>query len=246
MSVKQLIDYGYLPSGVLALDDRTTFIANAIKLFRLNMGAPDGMSDEEVFNIPRCGCPDFDTTGSGSWPKGCDPDNLNVHSALYFVDKSNMPSYLNDTFEDSWELMRKAYANIGFKVRRSNSRSNYNSIVTFQPGSGWIGLAIVGRGQTCRTRMWAKFDNRYGSTFDKMRRIYQWAFLIAHEIGHNCGMSHTRGGIMNASLINGIFYEDQWRRNDPAFSILKRYYDGNPIIEDAPIWSIPSPEQPRE
>lgn len=247
MSVKQLIDYGYLPSGVLALDDRTTFIANAIKLFRLNMGAPDGMSDEEVFNIPRCGCPDYPVidSGSGSWPIGCNPDNPSVHSVKYYVNKSNMPPFLSETFEVSWDLMRKAYVNVGLQIIRSNVVSSYNSLVTFERGRGWIGLAIVGRGQRCSTRMWAKFDTRYGSTFSKDRLINQWAFLLAHELGHNCGMSHTRGGIMNASLINGTFTERQWLV-DVAFPIMKRYYGGLPITDNAPIWSIPQPEQPRE
>lgn len=249
MSIKQLIDYGYIPSGVRSYseDDRNILVEDAIKLFRLNMNAPDGLSDEELFNIPRCGEPDYPSidAGSGSWPVGCNPDNPTVNSVRYYVNKSNMPSFLSETFEASWDLMRKAYANVGLEIIRSNVVSNYNSLVTFERGRGWIGLAIVGRGQRCSTKMWAKFDTRYGSSFSVERLIHQWSYLLAHEIGHNCGLSHTRGGIMNAGLINGTFNENQWNI-DIAYPTMKRWYGGSPIKAEAPIWTIPSPEQPRE
>ena len=242
--IEQLIHYGHLlPGSYSSLDDSRVIDAieryrNFLQLYTLDVNS--------LFSIDRCGRPDFEAVGSGSWPKGCNPDNPAVHSVLYYVNDSRMPLYLKDSFEESWDLMRKAYADVGLEVRRSSSSSNYNSLVTFERGRGWIGLAIVGRGQTCRTRMWAKFDTSYGSSFSRVRLVNQWAFLLAHELGHNCGMSHTRGGIMNASLINGTFHLDQWRRSDPALPILTRYYDGNPIVEDAPIWTIPAPEQPRE
>lgn len=205
---------------------------------------------ESLFSIERCGCPDItpDATGSGSWRAGCPstPEWPNNHAVIYRVDKSRMPSYLRDSFEDAWALMVQAYADVGLAIIRRDAGSTYNSLVTFEPGRGWIGLAIVGRNHTCGTRMWAKFDTRYGSSFSRERLIWQWAFLLAHELGHNCGLGHTRGGIMNPSLINGTFHPDQWRRSDPAFPSHKRWYGGEPLTDSAPIWTIPQPEQPRE
>lgn len=239
MYINKLIQYGYLKRQESPYTELE--IAKAIESFRFNMNAESTLpySIDELFSIPRCGLPDGPLSeGSGSWRSGCHPDWPNNHSVVYRVDKSGMPSYLTATFEDSWELMAQAYANVGLVVIRDDRSSSYNSLVTFQRGSGWIGLAIVGRNQTCSTKMWAKFDNRYGSSFSRERLISQWAFLLAHELGHNCGMSHTRGGIMNPSLINGTFTEDQWK-NDIAYPTLKRYYGGEPV---APIWSIPQPQ----
>jgi len=246
--IEQLIHYGYLigPSSQYEdLDDSRVIDAivryrDFLQLYTLDI--------HSLFQIDRCGCPDnaVDNTGSGSWRVGCHPDWPKNHSVVYRVNKSRMPSYLNSTFEESWSLMAKAYSDIGLVVIRDDSTNNYNSLVTFEPGRGWIGLAIVGRNQTCSTRMWAKFDTRYGSSFSRDRLVNQWAFLLAHELGHNCGLGHTRGGIMNPSLINGTFHPDQWRRNDPAFSAHRRWYGGEPVLPSAPIWTIPAPEQPRE
>jgi hypothetical protein len=245
--IEQLTHYGYLPgpaSRYTGLDDSR--IVDAIERYRdfLQLYTLDV---ESLFSIERCGCPDFmaDNTGSGSWRVGCHPDWPRNHSVVYRVNKSRMPSYLNATFEASWDLMVQAYGDVGLVVLRNDTGNSYNSLVTFEPGRGWIGLAIVGRNHTCSTRMWAKYDTSYGRSFTRDRLINQWAFLLTHEHGHNCGFSHTRGGIMNPTLINGTFHPDQWRRNDPALPTLRRWYGGVPVESNAPIWTIPSPEQPR-
>jgi hypothetical protein len=246
--VQQLIQYGYLPPGDYGtLDDSR--VQEAIAHYREFLDLPL-IDVETLFSLDRCGCPDIvpDAVGSGSWRAGCPSVSEwpNNHAAIYKVNKSRMPSYLNETFEESWVLMAKAYADVGLAIVRRDTGDTYNSLVTFEPGRGWIGLAIVGRNHTCGTRMWAKFDTRYGSSFARDRLVNQWAFLLAHELGHNCGLSHTRGGIMNPSLINGTFHADQWRRSDPAFSSHKRWYGGEPVASNPPEWSIPQPEQPRE
>jgi len=244
--VEQLIQYGYLKPGVYGSIDTDERVVDAITRYREFMQLYT-LDTQELFEIERCGCSDFETnaTGSGSWRAGCvKPEWPDNHAAIYRVDKSRMPSYLRDSFEDAWGLMAQAYANVGLAIVRRDAGSTYNSLVTFEPGRGWIGLAIVGRNHTCGTRMWAKFDTRYGSSFSRDRLLNQWAFLLAHELGHNCGLGHTRGGIMNPSLINGTFHPDQWRRSDPAFPSHKRWYGGEPLTDPAPIWKIPQPEQP--
>jgi hypothetical protein len=252
-----LPSFGGEPNVPLSEAFSATQIETAIENYRWMLGAPQDLSVTELFDIPRCRVADFtgnaytdqfgalQDTGSGSWRVGCSPDWPQNHSAVYRVDKSRMPAYLRESFETAWDLMATAYANVGLVILRNDTGNVYNSLVTFEPGRGWIGLAIVGRNQTCSTRMWAKFDTSYGRNFTQDRLVNQWAFLLAHELGHNCGAGHTRGGIMNASLINGIFYPDQWRRSDPLLATLRRWYGGNPV-DVAPIWTIPSPEQPRE
>ena len=244
--IVQLIRYGYLPPGRYpSMDDAR--VVDAISRYRDFMQVYT-RDIESLFSIPRCGCPDVETdaTGSGSWPVGCHSEWPRNHAFAVFFDMAGMPRHWTSAFDAAWELVMQAYANIGIAFFRTMERAKANTIVTWQRGNGWIGLAIVPRGPRCKDRIWAKYDNRYGSSFSLQRLINQLAFLMAHEFGHNMGMSHTRGGVMNPSLISGTFHADQWRKDDPAFSILKRYFGGEPVAVDAPIWTIPQPEQPRE
>ena len=143
-----------------------------------------------------------------------------------------MPSYLAPVFESAWELVRQAYANMGILFLREDSNGRANTLVTWQRGAGWIGLAIVPRSPRCGDRIWAKFDNRYRPA----QLLDQWSRLLAHEFGHNMGMSHSRGGIMNPSITSGKFTPTAWR-GDPSESILRRYFGGVPV----PIPGSPNP-----
>lgn len=238
--IQSLIHYGYLPPGKYG-SQYDEAVVKAIAKYR-EFNQLYTLDVESLFKIPRCGMADFgpDSTGSGSWPSGCHKEEWpNNHSFAVYFDMTSFPKHWEPAFDKSWSLVQQAYADIGMAFFRTMTRSKANTVVTWQRGSGWIGLAIVPRGPKCGQQIWAKYDNRYGSSFAIEKLIYQLAFLMAHEFGHNMGMSHTRGGVMNPSLINGIFYPDQWRRNDPAFPLLKRFFGGEPIVTAAPIWSIP-------
>jgi len=247
--IEKLIKYGYLSAGEYeGLDDSR--VVDAIERYR-DFLQVHTLDNESLFNLDRCGEPDIvdpETLGSGSWPKGCHKDEWpNNHAFAIYFDMSNFPKHWGPAFEQAFALVQAAYANIGIAFFRTMDRKKANTIVTWQRGQGWIGLAIVPRNPQCGQQIWAKFDNRYGLSFSLQQLIYQLAYLMAHEWGHNMGMSHTRGGIMSPKLVNGIFHEDQWRRNDPAFNqYLKRFFDGEPIQIAVPIWGIPQPEQPRE
>lgn len=199
-----------------------------------------GPATIELLKMERCGLPDFQLmeTGSGSWPAGCHPDWPNNHTFTVQMNKSGMPSFLNDVIEPAWDLCRAAYADMGIVFIREDDNNKANTYVTWTRGSGWIGLAIVGNNQRCGTRIWAKFDNRYQPN----DIVNQWARLLAHEFGHNMGMSHSRGGIMNPSLISGKFDTNEWR-GDPSENILKRWFGGVPIDLN-PTTPIPPPPVP--
>jgi len=186
-----------------------------------------GLATAKLFEVERCGYPDYSieaANGSGSWPSGCHPAWKNNHAFSLQVNKSGMPSYLQPIFEQAFELVRQAYANIGMVFVREDNNDRANTLVTWQRGAGWIGLAIVPRSPRCGERIWAKFDNRYQPS----QLLHQWARLLAHEFGHNMGMSHSRGGIMNPSIASGPFTPTAWR-GDPSESILKRYFGGVPV-----------------
>lgn len=251
--IELLQQYGYLPKiGTFSFQEER----EAREAFRDFMRAPKWVSDNELFDIPRCGCPDVATedypyvtkdelstlaTGSGAWPAGCHPDWPNNHSMVYSVNKSRMPSFLDSVFEPAWDLCAQAYADIGLVLIRDDGNPNVNSIITFERGAGWIGLAIVpGSGLRCNSKIWAKFDYRYRPS----DLLNQWARLLAHEIGHNNRLSHTRGGIMNPSITSGVFTPTAWR-NDPSFKYLKAFYGGEPVQPKPPTWGI-YPMEPQE
>lgn len=236
----------------LSLDDESVkdatasfqeFMADSFDKFSSEHHSRIGVADGDIgpatldlLEMPRCGFPDYTqedlmlANGSGSWPVGCHPDWPNNHAFSVQVNKSSMPSFLgsrtdeNSVFEKAWRLQRLAYADMGIVYVRDDNNSRANTLVTFQRGRGWIGLAIVPRNPKCGDRIWAKFDVRY-SPRDLLN---QWARLLAHEFGHNMGMSHFRGGIMNPSIVSGVFTPTAWR-GDPAERTLARWFGGDPV-----------------
>lgn len=225
------------------LTTESTDLNEAIASYRSFMNVSEDVSIEDLFALPRCGCPDFQVNnGSGSWPVGCHPDWPNNHTFHVYFNFNTQPNHWKSVFEEAWLLVEQAYADIGMVFVKTDNRSEANTIVTWQRGSGWIGLAIVPNNPRCGQTIWAKYDNRYGTSFDRQTLIYQLAYLMAHEFGHNMGLSHSRGGIMNASLSRGVFTPTMWR-DDPSYPILKRWFGGE---SSPPIWSIPQPEQPRQ
>ena len=198
-------------------------------------------------NQPRCGMADFGPdvetlNGSGSWRVGCHSDWPKNHCVKLKFDFSGRPSWWGPVWDQSWSLVRQAYADIGIVLVEAKSGDQVNIDVSWQRGSGWIGLAIVGRNQTCSTRIWAKFDNRYrpGDLVNMLAR------LMAHEFGHNMGLGHSRGGIMNPSITSGIFSPTSWR-GDPSFPTLARWFGGKPVNIGQPPTDPPKdPVEPVE
>ena len=199
-----------------------------------------GPATMELFAQPRCGCCDYGpdvqpATGNGSWA-GCHGIG-DFHSATVYVDKSGMPSFLEPVFEQAWDGSAAAYDAIGLRWKRVVSLGEANIRFTFVSRSnGWIGLAIVGNKQSCNSFIWCKFL----STYKPSNILGSWTELIMHELGHNAGLQHSRGGIMNPSIITGL--KPTWR-GDPSESILKRYYGGE-TVNGGP--EPPPPDPPTE
>ena len=187
-----------------------------------------GPATAKLFEVDRCGHPDYEMAteeaGSGSWPSNCRDDHPGLHTFSVQINKSGMPSFLQNVIEPAWDLVVQAYANMGILFIREDDNDRANTYVTWQRGAGWIGLAVVPRSPRCGERIWAKFDNRY----QPGDILNQWARLLAHEFGHNMGMSHSRGGIMNPSITSGAFTPTAWR-GDPSESLLRRYFGGIPV-----------------
>lgn len=175
--------------------------------------------------------------GVGNW-KGC--HNIGqFHCASCMVNPANMPTFLKPLFKQILGRVQAAYAATGLLWRFVDQNrmdlltgqqfdGNINTDMSFvTSSSGWIGLAILGGGETCSGRIWNRYLATYrgGSTDDQI--VMQWTTLIKHELGHNCGKDHTNGGVMNPSIVNGLPAE--FGENDPTTPWLRKQFGGVPV-----------------
>ncbi len=188
-----------------------------------------GPATVDLLNLPRCGCCDYGeevqaAIGTGSW-KGCH-DVGDFHAATVYVHEEQIPTFLQPVFEKVWDRCAAAYAEIGLKWIRTKDSDAANTDFSFVSRSnGWIGLAIVGQGESCSSEIWCKFL----ATYNPDDTVGYWTELVMHELGHNASLQHSRGGIMNPSIMRGL--PASWI-GDPSESILKRLYGGVPIPDD--------------
>lgn len=186
-----------------------------------------GPATIEVMGLPRCGHPDYGPDveaavgNGGSWV-GCH-DIGDAHCATIYVDESGIPSFLEPVYSSVLERIQAAYDDIGLRYTWVESPSEANITVEFvRSAPGWIGLAIVGQREACTSKIWAKFLG----TYKPANVLNEWTTLMLHEHGHNAGLSHSRGGIMNPSIVEGL--APTWR-GDPSEPLLVRMYGGEPV-----------------
>lgn len=175
--------------------------------------------------------------GSGSWPKGCDPQNPNVHSVVVAIDTSAAGSSQKAIIDQVLKYVEETEAEIGQSVRhvRDGSFPNPQHNVRFEniPGSV-IGYAYFPDPNECRQTVQARIDNSFGASLPVL------AELLTHEYkGHSDGLEHTRGGIMNPS-IGSPSQRASWI-GDTSQSAKFRYFGGvaiptnNPPPDPTPI-----------
>lgn len=192
-----------------------------------------GPATRELFEQDRCGCPDYGEaheyslpkTGDGNW-KGCHGIG-DFHAAKVHIDDSLMPGFLKDVFDQVWDGTVGAYQAVGLQLIRTQSKTEANIRASFvRRGSGWIGLAQMGYGQTCRDNIWCQ----YSAAFNPSKTVRLWIGLFLHEIAHNCGIGHTRTGHMSPSIQD---LTPTWE-NDSSRPILARKFGGEPILPGPP------------
>lgn len=201
---------------------------------------------QKLLEVPRCGEPDFKTaemieeevseeatTGRGSWPAGCYKEYQGYHAIAVFIDKSGMSPQVRAIWPAIWDRVAAAYRRKGLVLIEVPTKAAYNTILTFEKLSGsTIGLAIVPNSFSCVLKIWLKLDPTYSPSalFDQTCR------LLAHELFHNLGGSHTSGGIMNPSITSGAFLETAWF-GDPSEPLLNKWFGGElvpPLKPDVP------------
>lgn len=176
--------------------------------------------------------------GIGNW-KSC--HNVgDFHCAVVRWDQTRMPSHIGPVFTQVLTRVQRAYADVGLLFRFVDDGMidlltgddldglTVNIDASFVNSSdGWIGLAIVGRNERCQDNIWCRFLASYRGGQSDAAIITQWTTLLKHELGHNCGRSHTNGGVMNPSIVNGLPAE--WTVNDPSTNWLRDQFGGKAV-----------------
>jgi hypothetical protein len=222
-----------------------------------------GPATEKLVEIPRCPLPDFapppnasfhyddpglqravetmqaNATGSGSWP-ACDPYAAGLpHSFRVRIDPARIPSNWKAHQADIFRAVVDCYAEIGAALRYLfDSTSDCEIAKRFEGLAGSvIGWNEFPTPNTCNQTINGRLDTGY----DPSDWRYQ-ANLEAHETGHGVGLQHTRGHIMNPSIL--LIWPLSWK-GGPSHSTIARYFGGEPIgMPEPPAPPPPSPVPP--
>lgn len=187
----------------------------------------------QLLSTSRCSCPDYAAAeadelpaGSGNW-SGCYGIG-NFHAAnVSFL--NNPPSFLAPVFDTVWQRVCDAYAEIGLLFQKVDPSAFANIQVSFvELGGSTIGLAIVGSGEGCQSQIWARFAPSYKPA----NIVSEWTTLLKHELGHNCGLQHSNGGVMNPYIIAGL--PVSWTGDVSRPQLVQRF-GGTPIPNRTPV-----------
>lgn len=190
-----------------------------------------GPATEFVMRLERCGHPDYAppedvaaAVGQGNWAR-C--HNVGDFHAVSIQVQNSPPSFLAPLFDQVKERVTQAYAEIGLLIHW-DGRGPVNIQFSFvSRSSGWIGLAIVSNNSTCNSGpIWCRYLSTYKGGNTDADIVTQWTTLVKHELGHNTGMSHSRGGVMNPSIVNGL--PVSWE-GDPSHRLLVSRFGGKPV-----------------
>jgi hypothetical protein len=192
----------------------------------------------------------MEATGTGNW-KGCHGVG-NFHSAICQIDDRGLPAHVRPLWIQILQNCQAAYAEYGMLWHFVNQEmvnvltgekmtGRVNTKLRFVASSaGWIGLAIVGQGETCSTEpIWLQLLSTFGRSDNPQTNLLNWWALLWHELGHNLGFGHTNGGLMNPSLQRPASL--RVAVNDPIVQRLRAGYGGQPV----PIPGGPKPPPPK-
>lgn len=180
---------------------------------------------EALLNASRCSCPDYGQmetaeAGNGSWG-GC--HGIGKFHCANVAFMNSPPAHVAPLFDTIWSRVVDAYAEVGLLFQKVQPDEFANIQVTFtELGGSTIGLAIVGSGEDCQSQIWAKFAPSYKPA----NVLSEWTTLLKHELGHNCGLQHSQGGVMNPYIVAGL--PVSWK-GDVSYGLLATRFGGQPI-----------------
>jgi hypothetical protein len=205
-----------------------------------------GPVTELMFDTPRCACPDYseglhawdageiaEATGRGHWAKchGASDHHKAVGRCTGTLTSQLAAAYQGGRVVDAvLNLVRRGYGEIGLEWvwDWKGSIPKYQTEVRFGRWSGsWIGLAQVPQpGLSCSASpLWAQHQTSFRSGEGASTVLTWWPILMMHELGHNCSAGHTRGGIMNPSI---LAVPPRWV-GDTSEQLFRGLFGGKPV-----------------
>lgn len=219
-----------------------------------------GKATESLVEIPRCPIPDFapplgarfhyddpelqkivesmqEAANAGAgitgpyW-RGCNPEKPDIHSLVIGIDARQAPSVFLNNMDKILGARKACAAQIGVDVKFVINPTSMDGLQQYQvyrsiPG-GVIGMNYFPSSNSCGRISNGSMDSTYNPS--------NWvlhANLGTHESeGHGFGFNHTRGGIMNPSIV--LVDPLSWI-GDTAWSQVIRYYPGKPLVTDPGI-----------
>lgn len=165
--------------------------------------------------------------GQGSWPMPCRREGITVS-----IDDSAKPSSID--LDRLWAEAVITWGLVGIKLVRVPKGERANIRISWVRGRGWIGLAEFNN-QSCNDSVFNQLSYNYAPNF------FQVLGLLLHELGHNMNLQHTRGGLMNPTIIR---FDEPFRftEADPSYRTVMRYTGGEPIPGPKP----PDPKPPTD
>lgn len=179
------------------------------------------------------------TGGSGSWPK-CDPERPDVHSTVVNLNTANASEHQKKILKESTQYVERCEAEFGQAVRHvfdGDPKKAHHDVRFEYIAGGVIGYAYFPKPNTCNQLVQCRIDNSYNPN------SITFGNLLEHEYkGHSDGLEHTRGGIMNPSIL--VINPMTWK-GDPHEGTKRKYYGGKPIpSKDGPVDPPTPPNEP--
>lgn len=182
---------------------------------------------QTLFEVQRCSFPDYTLSskvGSGSWPEPCQKAGI-----TYSYNPKGVPNKFATSFENVIiPHVVQSYRKIGANLVKYTGSGKANIDIYFRSfGGSTIGMAEF-NSESCGDNVFCSISNSFAPNEPTE------ADLLKHELGHNMNLQHTRGGVMNPSIINQSEFLD-WQTNDPSYNTLVRYFGGEPIGPPVPV-----------
>jgi hypothetical protein len=225
----------------------------------------DGPALQQLVDLPRCPLPDFAPPPnasfhyddpdlqkavesmqaaaasppiSGPYWRGCDSQRPDVHSLVIGINTKEAPSNFLANQDKILAARRAMAAEIGVAVRfviNPQSMEGLQQLQVFKYiAGGVIGYNYFPQSNSCGRISSGSLDTSYDPSDYRLH-----ANLGTHESeGHGFGFNHTRGGVMNPSIL--LVWPLSWK-NDPSWNTAKSYYGGVPITGGEPPPPPPPP-----
>jgi hypothetical protein len=236
------------------IDYNVELLVAAIHTRRLEADGFIGKASETVLNFNRCPLPDYmpgpgdafdfgdpevnDIVANairskeaavglkGPYWRGCDPQHPDIHSVVIGIDAKNAPSVFMENMDKILEARVACAAEIGVHVRFVINPTSMEGLQQYQvyrniPG-GVIGMNYFPSSNSCGKIPNGSMDSSYNPSDWRLH-----ANLGTHESeGHGFGFEHTRGGIMNPSIV--LVWPLSWK-GDTGWTQASRYYPAVPL-----------------